>query len=179
MDETNEVWRPVLGFEGCYEVSNLGRVRSIARIVQCRNGRRMAEGRVLKPKLRDDGYYFCVSLSNGANKLRHANVHRLVAEAFVAGIGQVVRHLDGNSHNNAASNLAWGSYEDNEADKRRHGRIHIGEKHHNAVLNDELVRQIRFLHSRGHTQLKIAASLGLGRGVVGTVVRGEHWKHVT
>lgn len=57
-------------------------------------------------------------------------VHRLVAEAFVPGGGEQVRHKDGDKLNNAASNLEWGSCRDNILDKWKHGKMVIGERHH-------------------------------------------------
>lgn len=170
-----ERWRPVLGFEGLYEVSSLGRVRSVARWVAARDGRRLVEGRVLTPSLGE--YYLSVQLSDGV-RVRHTHVHRIVAEAFVLGSGAVVRHLDGNPANNLPANLAWGSYLDNEADKARHGRVPKGLTHPRAVLTVEQVKSIRVLHARGHSQLKISAALGLNRGVVGCVVRGESYVDV-
>ena len=175
--ECAERWRPVRDWEGLYEVSDLGNVRSVARWVSCREGKRLSEGRILQPG-KSLGKYWKVELSDGS---RHASVHihRLVAIAFVMGVGAHVRHLDGNGFNNCVDNLAWGSPAENEADKLRHGRRPIGEKHHNSRITEQHVRTIRSLHERGFTQLAIAAHLGLNRGVVGTVVRREGWTHVT
>jgi hypothetical protein len=172
-----ERWRPIAGLEGLYEVSNHGRVRSVARWVAARKGRRLIEGRVLRPRVGTAGYQR-VTLCNGPFQ-HFAHVHRIVAETFVPGkTHQIVRHLDGNPLNNHASNLAWGTYADNEADKARHGRRPIGESHPGAKMTDEHVRSIRDMHSRGFSQLAIAKELSLNRGVVGNVVRGEGWAHV-
>lgn len=168
-------WRPVLGYEGLYEVSDSAEVRSVARWVQAREGKRLIEGRILKQQIRNT--YFSVCLCN-AQKEETLGVHRIVALAFIPGTGDVVRHLDGNPLNNAVENLAWGSFNDNEADKLRHGRRPMGEAHHNSKMKDGDVRKIRELHARGFSQLKIAAALNLNRGVVGVVVRGEGWNHV-
>ena len=97
---------------------------------------------------------------------------------MLPGIGEVVRHIDGDKGNSLPENLAWGSYKENEADKLRHGRRPMGEAHHNSKMKDGDVRKIRELHSRSFSQLKIAKALGLNRGVVGVVVRGEGWTHV-
>jgi hypothetical protein len=173
----NERWRPVVGWEGLYEVSDNGRVKSLSRRVRIGRAFRTVEGRVLRQgvSLRR---YWKVELSSGA-RTTSVHVHRLVAEAFLAGYGDVVRHLDGDGFHNAATNLAWGSFRDNEADKARHGRVPHGEAHHNAKLTENTVREIRSLHASGISQLQIAASLGIHRGVVGAVVRGRSWAHVT
>lgn len=106
--DTEIEWRPVLGFEGAYEVSEDGQVRTVERI-------RKSKGdgtAIVRTKLRvlcdDDDGYLIVSLYNAGVKTTRA-VHRLVAEAFVPnpdGLPQV-NHIDGNKHNNSATNLEW------------------------------------------------------------------------
>lgn len=172
----NEEWKAILGWEGLYEVSNLGRVRSRTRRVKCAWGMRTATGRVVQPRSSANGY-LRVALRNGGFSEEHL-VHRLVARHFVCGYGAEVRHLDGDKSNNAAWNLAWGSRRDNEADKAAHGTKLFGERHPRSTLTDEVVREIRRLHSSGLSQLAIAKALGIRRGPVGTVVRGEGWSHV-
>ena len=177
MTNDGERWRPVASFEGRYEVSSAGRVRSVARWVAARGGKRLVEGRVLSPSISSGGYPR-VTLTDGRREL-WVNVHRLVAESFLSGeSNQVVRHLDGNPANNAVENLAWGTFADNEADKLRHGRRPLGEAHPRSKMTDGHVRAIRDMSSRGISQLAIARALGLNRGVVGIVVRGEGWTHV-
>ena len=176
--EFKERWRPIKSFEGLYEVSNFGRVRSLSRWVDCRNGERLLDGRLLKQKIGNNGYYG-VTLCNGTIQT-DADTHRIIAYAFLPGKSlDVVRHLDGNPLNNSLKNLAWGSFEDNEADKKKHGRTPLGENHHRAVLNNSLVLIIKDMHRRGFSQLKIAEIIGFNRGVVGNVVRGETWNHVS
>lgn len=175
MNEYDEKWRAINGYVGLYEVSNLGRVRSLCRTVKARDGEKIIDGKLLKPSLK--GSYLTVCLCN-LNEETYLTIHRLVAKAFVMGFGDVVRHLDGNSLNNNHMNLAWGSHKENEADKKIHGTNINGEKHHNSVLNDELVRQIRKLYNEGHSQLKIAAFMSINRGTIGHVVRRESWAHV-
>lgn len=172
-----ERWRPVSGWEGLYEVSSLGSVRSVARWVVCRKGRRLVEGRILDQRI-SLGLYWRVFLSDGKRQ-KGIHVHRLVAMAFVPGRGDVVRHLDGDGFNNHVENLAFGTHVDNERDKLIHGRRPMGEAHPNSKMTDAHVRAIREMHGRGLTQLRIAAALGLNRGVVGVVVRGQGWTHVS
>ncbi len=177
IDESKERWRPVRDFEGFYEVSNMGRIRSLARWVSARDGKRLIEGKVIDGSKSRAGYQK-VELCAGPNR-RYCMIHQAVAEAFVPGNGVLVRHLDGDPSNNCAENLAWGSFKDNEDDKRRHGRVPVGERHPNAKLNDQVVRSIRRMSDQGFSQLRIAKELGLNRGVVGVVVRREGWTHVS
>ena len=106
-------WRPVIGYENHYEVSDEGEVRSLRR-VRCL-------GRVLRQSLVNGYPAVCLS-KGGKTKLR--KVHQLVLEAFVGPKpqGYVTRHLDGSRTNNKLSNLAWGTLAENHADMRAHGR---------------------------------------------------------
>lgn len=104
MKESAEEWRPVVGYEDFYEVSDCGRVRSLDRWVNTKGGaKRMIKGRILREWLR--GRYLCVAL------LHHNfySVHRLVAEAFLPNPDNLpqLNHKDENPSNNVASNLEW------------------------------------------------------------------------
>lgn len=94
-----EIWKSIPGYEGLYQVSNLGRVKSLLR--------NTTRGKVLSLQNRQNGY-FCVCLcKNGVSK--RENVHRIVAEAFLphSDSNNVVNHKDENKHNNKVTNLEW------------------------------------------------------------------------
>lgn len=113
-----ERWRPVVGFEGSYEVSDYGRVRSLPR--RASNGRRLG-ARILKSQATSYGY-LCVFLYRD-NGPEFRKVHTLVLEAFVgpAPAGQICRHLDGNPANPSLMNLKWGTHSENNLDQVAHG----------------------------------------------------------
>lgn len=117
-----EVWRSIKGFEGFYEVSNLGRVRTIPHYSNYKgNLERHIKGRIKKLSLDKNGY-FVVSLYKG-KKMKLCKVHRLVAEAFIennAGLPQV-NHKDEQKTNNAVSNLEWcdAKYNNNYGTKKQ------------------------------------------------------------
>ena len=100
-----EIWKPVNedGFEGVYEVSNLGRVRSLDH----KTKRGMVKGKYLKPGVDWQGYHHVVLYNNGVRKVRY--IHRLVAIAFIENVYNhpQVNHKDENKANNQVSNLEW------------------------------------------------------------------------
>lgn len=109
-----EIWKDIEGYEGKYQVSNLGRVRSLGRNTLHDSDHRRSsyvsyhDGRMLKQTMTDDGYYR-VSLYDKDNKLKYVPVHRLVAIAFVEGYrdGLQVNHINEMKFVNCAVNLEW------------------------------------------------------------------------
>ncbi|MDP7729481.1 NUMOD4 motif-containing HNH endonuclease [Mycobacterium sp. TY813] len=124
---TEERWLPVVGYEGLYEVSDMGRVRSVYRVVTLKNGRRRrAPGRVLKLiRHNGRGNHLVVSLFEN-NRGKQVLVHHLVLDAFVGPRpeGMVCCHNDGDGSNNRVGNLRWDTYGENNLDLVRHG-VHV------------------------------------------------------
>lgn len=120
-----EEWRPITGYEGLYEVSNLGRFRSLDRIVEYeRLGIRQTKthpGIILSPKIMKNGYVDIAFSKNGV--LKHYRAHRVVAKEFVDNPFALpeVNHIDGDKTNNAASNLEWCSRSENTIHAYRSG----------------------------------------------------------
>lgn len=103
-----EIWKEITGYEGYYEVSNLGNVRSLDRYVYRPDGViQLRKGRIKAQTMTPDGYMTVSLNKDGIN--RKERVHRLVAENFVEGFfeGSVIDHLDGDRTNNRFDNLEW------------------------------------------------------------------------
>lgn len=100
-----EIWKDIIGYDACYEVSNLGQIRSKDHVVSCKGGTRLVKGRVKKLFLNKRGYQ--ITTLSKENKLMTFTVHQLVAQAFVPGFikGNELNHKDGNKANNSATNL--------------------------------------------------------------------------
>ncbi|EHI69001.1 NUMOD4 domain-containing protein [Streptococcus ictaluri] len=109
-----EEWRTVKGYEGVYEISNTGKIRSLDRLITCSDGRNVFyKGIELKYSLNKDGYCVVALCKNGTQKSAH--IHRLVAEAFIKKNRQnlEVNHIDENKENNNAKNLEWVTRKEN------------------------------------------------------------------
>lgn len=113
-----ETWKPAVDYEGLYEVSNLGRVRSVPR--RDLRGRRI-RGRIRALTTRPSGHQNVNLHRDGRG--RTEKVHRLIAIAFLGQpeARQEVRHLDGDPSNNRVDNLKWGTRSENIRDSVRHG----------------------------------------------------------
>ena len=118
-----EYWKPVVGYEGLYEVSNWGRVKSLKRLVKSPRGYRTVCERTLKPT-KDSHGYLCVSLHK-EGKMKFVKIHRLVAEAFIDNPDNLpcVNHKDENPLNNVVSNLEWCTYSYNNSYGTRLERV--------------------------------------------------------
>ena len=126
MGKLKEEWRPVVGYEGIYEVSDWGNVRSVDRLIEYKlphaksNTKRLLEGKLLKKVKNCDGYHV-VTLHNQEHEQKEGKVHRLVAEAFIPNpenksqVGHLKVLPDGTEDKtaNEAWNLAWMTAEEN------------------------------------------------------------------
>lgn len=176
---TAEQWRPVVGWEGAYEVSDLGRVRSLDRYVRNKHGYRITRGCMLKPQPNSRGYLFVWLGGHRTGSPR--TIHRLVLEAFVGlrPTGMVCRHGPGGALDNRLVNLCWGTREENKADELRDQTRNRGVRHGNAKLTDEIVMACRRRHASGETLAALAAEFGVHRVTIGDAVIGRTWGHLS
>lgn len=169
-----EEWRPVAGWESLYEVSNLGRVKSLPRRV----GVKRFPGKILKGGPHPYGYRY-VWLCKGG-KHTHAYVHRLVLTAFArpAVDGEYALHADGDGGNNALHNLRWGTPAENSNDSRSHGTMSLGERHYNAKITDDIALSALRMAADGSSCADIAKQLDVRYMTIYDVVHRRKWKHV-
>ena len=172
-----EKWKAVPDYEGWYEVSDCGRVRSLERITRHGHTRKQ---HLLKATLNSAGY-LRVDLSRD-NTQRNVMVHQLVLEAFVGpgdGRRKQARHLNGDPKDNRLENLRWGTAKENAADRTRHGRAYMngGENHPRAILTEEDVRIIRAWPRYGRGLY--ARFSFVSKAAVDAARSGNNWKHVT
>ena len=180
-----EVWKDIEGYEGRYQVSNIGRVKSLERTASIKNGKRTVPERILKPITDRDGY-LRVNLCNGSGKRKTFKVHRLVCEAFYENPEDkpCVNHIDENKTNNAVSNLEWCTVKENN----NHGTHNARMAKAVAKANSKPVGQYTTdgkLIKVWQSTMEVERLLGFSRGHISDVARGERktaygyvWKYV-
>jgi hypothetical protein len=116
-----ELWKDIQGYEGLYQVSNTGRVRSLDKTRAIGKNKRIIKGRILK--IKQANYCHIQLVKNGQNF--HALVHRLVATAFIPNSEgkKTVNHKDCNKHNNRVENLEWVTQAENNLHALSNGKL--------------------------------------------------------
>jgi hypothetical protein len=169
--ETEE-WRPVVGYEGWYEVSNLGMVRRV------KSGKSVQIGRPLRQYRDHNGYLVLALTQNGSGA--HFKVHRLVAKAFLPPSRgrNWVNHRDGDKTNNRVHNLEWTTRAENMRHAVATGLFAArGMAHYKAKLNEGDVRAIRAIDGQ-ISQPALASMYGVSRSTISDIQRRQTWRHV-
>jgi len=174
MDRDNEIWRPVIGYEGVYEVSSLGRIKRIART------RGAVPGRILK-SYQGNRPYVSIILTKNCSPHTYS-LHRIVAEAFHGPCpdGYEANHKNGITSDNRACNLEWVTPIANmQHSITTLGRNLIGENHPMARLTKDEVLEIRRLHTSTKLSMsEIASRFQTGRANIWLIVHRRNWRHI-
>ena len=178
MNLSVEVWKDIPGFEGRYAVSTMGRVKSLPRYVNCRwdNDKYVPEKILRATPKSNNSPYLTVPLGLGKNR----NVHILVLETFIGSRpdGMETRHLNGNRNDNRLENLAWGTRQENIADRGTHGNNLPGERNPNSKLTESDVLKIRKLHTNGYSYSEIGKQFNITKTNVYYIVKRKSWAHI-
>ena len=164
-----EQWKPIVGYEGFYEISDMGRVRSVSR--------RLCNGHYWRGRARKlqsgSGGYSSINLCRDGEEKTYM-VHGLVLEAFV-GIrpdGMECCHSDGNKKNNSTKNLRWDTSANNGKDMIAHKTTYSGSRHWKTKLCELDVWLIRNCDVSGR---KMAEFLGITEGSVSLIRSRKTW----
>ena len=174
-----EEWKDIDGFDGFYQVSNTGKIRSKG----ASNGMKDGRWHLRSLSLNHDGY-FKVRLAKGGKDITQ-RVHTLVAQAFIPNPNnyETVNHIDGNKTNNNVENLEWADRHQQlyHAYKMNLKKPMQGKLNANAKLSDDDVRYIREHYKRRSTEFGTVAlgrMFGVSNRVIGLVVAGKSYKNV-
>ena len=184
LTKMRERWKAVVGHEGFYEVSDLGRVRSVDRVVEIptRWGgtfTRTFKG-VVRVLTKDEDGYLRVGIHRQGRKMVFAPVHRLVAEAFIPnplGLPEV-DHADNDRANAKASNLSWVTGLRNTQLMVERGRSVKGEAVNTAKLTGPTVARIRARAAAGEKYVHLAREFGVSDVAIRLAVLGRTWGHL-
>jgi hypothetical protein len=170
----DEVWKNIKGYKGCYQVSNYGRVKSLARKDSLN---RDIKERIFKPSVNNRGYSLVVFCKNG--KIKTFTVHRLVAKAFIPNPlnKPSVNHINGIKQINRPSNLEWCTTSENNYHAYKLGlkEAKKGETHFNHKLTKADVVRIRV----SSLKLKdLAKMFNVSFQLISAIRNNKAWRHV-
>lgn len=176
-----EKWKPVKGYEGLYEVSSLGRIKSLSKRVDSGKCHRTYPEKILKPGKNRDGYL--IVILSDTNHIHHTHkLHRLVAGAFINNPDNLpqVNHKDGNKANNSVDNLEWVSASDNLKHAYKNGFKSVkGAKNPAAKLTVEQVVFIKahFIpRDNEYGCVALSKKFNVHRKTISRVVNNDSWK---
>lgn len=174
-EDHREEWRAVVGYNGLYEVSSLGRLRSLRSAYGPR-----ANPLMLRPEAdkthRTGKVRYLVRLRKGDTE-RRVSVASVMLAAFRGPRprGMQALHWDDDATNNVLSNLRWGTPKENAADRTRNGMTVSGERHSMAKLSSRQVEEIRRCLAAGEPQRPIARRFGVHQTTISLIRRGVRW----
>lgn len=174
-DLEGEIWKDIAGYEGVYQISNYGRVKSLPR----RHISTMT--RIIKPSMTLSGYLY-VSLKN-REKIKRFKIHRLVAQAFIPNSENkpTINHKDGNKFNNCVDNLEWQTQAENNQHAVDTGLAPIGVNRNTAKLTNEQVKYIRDNYKPFDSKFggrALARKFDVKFSTIQNVVQGKTFKNV-
>lgn len=179
-----EKWKDIPGWEGRYQVSDMGRVKVLARTFKAKNrwGEMIRHNpeKLLSLRVAKGAHYPSVGCNWGGRKERFL-VHRLVCEVFNGPCPSPHHHCahsDGNPLNNRADNLRWATPKENAEDTRKHGNMRLGERCNWSKLTAEQVLEIRRRAAGGDTFEALGREFGVSGVAISKIVKRENWRHI-
>lgn len=168
-------WKPVIGYEGSYEISDFGKVRSITR--KC--GERITNGKILNERLNKKGYPEVFFHSKEKKNLAR-NPHRLVAETFIPNPNNLpqVNHINGIKTDNKVKNLEWVNNSMNQLHAYALGLqpSRKGENNSNTKLTNNIVTTIKEKYNSGLNIKYISENMNINLSILRQIIYGRTWK---
>ena len=170
-----EIWKDIEGYEGLYQVSNLGRVKRMRFINKNTN---IEKERIKSQKIRKDGYLEVALYKNGKGK--YIQVHRLVAKSFIPNPKKLpqVNHIDGNKENNCVDNLEWVTNKENVTHAIKTGlQNNSGEHNGKAKLTQQQAEEIRKIRKEKNVPYRqIAKKYNVSHYTIIQICKNRYYK---
>ena len=179
-----EFWKPVIGikgdlYDGYYEVSNLGRIKMLPRLLRHSKGMRVSKEKIVTGT-NAHGYKVVSFKKDGIKKMK--NIHVLVAEAFIYNPSpekfKIINHLNSDRADNRVENLEWCDHSRNAKHAIEAGKLKItrGTQRSTAILNEDKVLAIKLLYKTGKfSYWKLANMFDIGKTTIQGIINGTKW----
>lgn len=168
-----EIWKPVVGYEGIYEVSNHGNVKALERYVPYKRWGKAYKKKLKEKFLKPSKSLYCHTILSKDGDKEEVTIHRLVAEAFVENseLKCCVNHIDGNKLNNNAENLEWVTHSENHIHAADIGLKPTAERSHLTKFSREKITAVYEEYKNGGTnQKRLAIKYGISHTHVNRIV---------
>jgi hypothetical protein len=180
-----EIFKDIKGYEGMYQISNLGNVKSLSRPRSETQKNMITKDRILKSSISNRGYKRVILVKDKIKK--SLLVHRLIAIAFIPNPENKkdINHKDSDRLNNNIDNLEWCTPKENTAHMIDNGRMNWsnaarGEKHGISKLTEDQVREIKtHLRDGNISQRQLARKYNIHNTAIYFIKSGRNWSHVT
>lgn len=174
---SEEVWKDIPDYEGYYQASNLGNIRSLDREVLNNGTYYTVKGKILSQSTHYKNGYKSVMFTVDS-KQKRLLVHRLVMFAFNGNNNLDVNHRNGDKSDNRLSNLEWCTKSENTNHGFANDLMCDGESHHKTFLKEDQVRDIKLMLKKGCTNREIALKYQVRTGLINDIKKGRTWKKI-
>ena len=179
MNNQEEIWKPIEGFNGDYEINPIGVVRKLEKRSIINGTTFNRKARIIQPRTSVDGYHSVTLFKN--DKAVGKRISRLVAETFIPNPNNLpsVNHIDGVKSNNSIGNLEWVTVKENTIHAFKHNlRNNKAENNPHAKLKDDDIQKIFDSHKQGISNILIAEIYGVTPSTISGILCRKFWKTV-
>lgn len=173
-----EYWKDIKGYEGLYQVSNLGNIKSVDRKIERSTSVMELKGKTMSQYIGNTGYPMVSLCING--ECKRYSVHRIVAKAFLSNPlnKAYVNHIDGNKQNSNLENLEWSTPTENSIHAHENGLTNVarGERQRSAKLT---VDKVKFIRESSKTVRELSLMFNVSKQAIRDVKMKRSWKHVS